>query len=80
MARETVYLVQGFSEKLGVLVGSTPVRCRSEEAALRSARRMGEEVAGAIAFSSSGDAELGDYDEEAVVLFRVGRVPDDFRQ
>ncbi|MES1198581.1 MAG: hypothetical protein ABUS48_01210 [Pseudomonadota bacterium] len=80
MARETIYLVQSFIEKLGTLKAEPPTRCRSEEAALRAAAELGETKAGAVAFSSSGDADLGDFDEEPVVLSVVGRVPDDFLQ
>lgn len=80
MARETIYLVQGFVDKLGVLKAETPTRCKSEEAARRAAGRLGETRAGAIAFSSSGDAELGDFDDEPVILSVVGRVPDSFVQ
>ena len=79
MARETVYLVQGFTEKQGALRGDPPTRCKSEDAAKRAARLLGETKAGAVAFSSSGDAELGDFDDEPVVLSVVGRVPDQFR-
>jgi hypothetical protein len=28
-----------------------------------------------IAWSRTGDAELGDFDEEPVVFFRTGRIP-----
>jgi hypothetical protein len=42
------------------------------------AQRLSETKAGAVAFSSSGDAELGDYDEEPIVLAVVGRVPEQF--
>ncbi len=78
MARETIYLVQGFTEKAGGLKGEPPTRCKSEEAALRAARQLGETKAGAIAFSSSGDAELGDFDEEPIILSVIGRVPEQF--
>jgi hypothetical protein len=78
MARDTIYLVQGFSEKLGELKADAPTRCKSEESARRMAQRLSETKAGAVAFSSSGDAELGDYDEEPIVLAVVGRVPEQF--
>jgi hypothetical protein len=80
MARETIYLVQGFVDKLGALKAEPATRCKSEEAAKRAAGRLGETKAGAVAFSSSGDAELGDFDEEPVILSIVGRVPDSFLQ
>jgi hypothetical protein len=33
---------------------------------------------GVVAFSSSGDAETGDYDDEPVVILRIGRLPSAF--
>ncbi|HVK80078.1 MAG TPA: hypothetical protein VM915_05645 [Verrucomicrobiae bacterium] len=78
MARETVYLVQGFVEKRGALSAEAPTRCKSEEAAKRAATRLGETKVGAVAFSSAGDAELGDFDEEPRILLVVGRVPETF--
>jgi hypothetical protein len=35
---------------------------------------------GIVAFSTSGDAELGDYEDQPVVLFKAGRLPDQFEQ
>jgi hypothetical protein len=80
MTRETIYLVQGFTDKMGTLKADPPTRCKSEEAAKRAAALLGESKAGAVAFSSSGDAELGDFDDEPVILFIVGRVPESFQQ
>ncbi len=80
MARETVYLVQGFSEQRGALKGEAPTRCKSEDAAKRAATLLGQTKIGAVAFSSSGDSELGDFDDEPVVLLVVGRVPEVFQQ
>ena len=80
MARETIYLVQGFVDKLGALKAEPATRCKSEDAAKRAAGRLGETKAGAVAFSSSGDAELGDFDEAPVILLVVGRVPESFSQ
>jgi hypothetical protein len=80
LARETIYLVQAFSEKQGALRGDPPTRCKSEDAAKRAAVLLGETKAGAVASSSSGDADLGDFDDEPVVLAVVGRVPDAFGQ
>ena len=78
MTRETIYMVQGFTEKRGALQGEQPTRCKSEDAAKRAATLLGETKVGAVAFSSSGDAELGDFDDTPVVLSIVGRVPDAF--
>lgn len=79
MTRETIYLVQGFTEKQGALRGDPPTRCKNEDAAKRAAILLGETKAGAVALSSSGDAELGDFDDEPIVLLAVGLVPDALR-
>jgi hypothetical protein len=79
MARETVYLVQAFTEGKGAnLKGDTPIPCKSAEGARRTAERLGSSKAGVIAFSSTGDAETGDYDDEPTVFLRIGRLPDAF--
>jgi hypothetical protein len=78
MARETVYLVQAFIAGKGKgLKAETPIPCKSAEGARRTAERLATSKLGAIAFSSSGDAELGDYDDEPTVLLRIGRLPAD---
>lgn len=79
MARETIYLVQAFnSGKGGQLKGDTPIPCRSAEGARRTAERLASTKIGVIAFSTSADAEMGDYDDEPVVIFRAGTLPTAF--
>ena len=78
MTRETIYLVQSFIETRGSLRAEPATRCKSEEAAKRAAALLGETKAGAIAFSSSGDADLGDFDDDPVILATFGRVPESF--
>ena len=76
MARETIFLVQSFRAGKGVrLIDETPLRCKTAEAARRSAERLERAKAGVIAFSTSGDPELGEYDEEPVVFYKAGRLP-----
>jgi hypothetical protein len=76
MARETIYLVQGFSAGKGErLSADPPIRCKSAESARRSAENLAPTKAGVVAFSTSGDAELGDYDEEPTIIFKAGRLP-----
>jgi hypothetical protein len=79
MARETMYFVQGFTEVRGDLKAAAPTRCKDEAAARRAVVHLGETATGAVAFSSSGDAELGDFDDEPVILSIVGVVPEDFQ-
>jgi hypothetical protein len=79
MARETIYLVQAFKTGKGArLVADAPIRCKSSD----TARRVGEKLAttktGVVAFATSGDAELGDYDEEPITIFKAGRLPAPF--
>jgi hypothetical protein len=76
MARETVYLVQAFRAGKGArLNADTPIRCKSSDRAHRTAERLALTMVGVVAFSTSGDAESGDYDEEPVIIFRSGRLP-----
>jgi hypothetical protein len=61
------------------LAPGVPVECLHGAAAIRRAQAMAcdEKNAGAIAFSRSGDLDLGEF-EDAVILQTFGRVPDDF--
>ena len=79
MARETIYLVQGFSAGKGLrLIADPPVRCKSLEAARKRAEGLASIRAGVVAFSTSGDADLGDYDDEPTIIFKTGRLPNPF--
>jgi hypothetical protein len=76
MAQETVYIVQSFRAGRGThLVADPSVACKSELTARRTAERLAQSKIGVIAWSRTGDAELGDFDEEPVILFRAGRIP-----
>jgi hypothetical protein len=76
MTRETVYLVQAFSVgRRGRLDADPPIRCKSPESARRRAEDLALTKAGAVAFSTSGDAELGEYDEMPEIIFKAGRLP-----
>ena len=81
MARETVYLVQAFKAGKGMrLTADAPVRCRSLEVARKRAEDLVSACAGVVAFSTSGDAELGDYDDEPTIIFKAGRLPAAFEE
>ena len=81
MARETLYLVQAFRPGKGTrLNADPPIRCRSLETARRKAEVMAESKAGVVAFSTSGDAEAGDYDDEPTIIFKAGRLPAAFEE
>ncbi|MGA3002970.1 MAG: hypothetical protein ABSE20_14735 [Acetobacteraceae bacterium] len=81
MARETVYIVQAYSQgKRTRLNADTPIRCKSSESAQKTAERLATTKAGVVAFSTSGDADLGEYDDEPVVFFKAGRLPTQFQE
>lgn len=76
MAKSTYYVVQRFRiGKRGMFEKADPIQCNSADHAARTAHRLGNGIVGAIAFSRSGDAALGEYGE-AVILASVGALPD----
>jgi hypothetical protein len=80
MARETHYLVQAFKSGRGTsLTADTPIHCRSLEVARKKAENLVLTRAGVVAFATSGDPELGDYDDEPTVIFKAGRLPPTFQ-
>ncbi len=84
MARETIYIVQVFTAGKGTrLNASAPMRCKTSDAALRTAERIvvnpaGNNKVGVVAFSSSGDSDAGDYDDQPAIIFKSGRLPAPF--
>jgi hypothetical protein len=79
MSRETVYIVQAYIAGRGNrLKADSPIPCKSADAAQRTAERLAQTKLGVVAFASSGDQELGEYDDEPVVLFKAGRLPEMF--
>jgi hypothetical protein len=76
MARETTYFVQAFNPgKGGNLKADSAIACKSANGALRTAERLALSKPGVVAFSSTGDPEMGDYDDEPTVIFRNGQFP-----
>lgn len=76
MARETVHLIQAYVAGRGQgLKAEPPVACQSAEDARRKAERLSEHRLGVVAFSASADVEMGDYDDNPVILFKSGRLP-----
>jgi hypothetical protein len=81
VAQETVYIVQSFRAGRGArLVADPSVACKSESTARRTAERLANTRVGVIAWSRTGDAELGDFDEDPIILFRAGRIPPELDQ
>ncbi len=79
MTRETAYFVHAFNVGRGSnLKADKPIPCKSAEAARRMAERLALTKAGVIAISTSGDVELGEFDDEPVLIFKAGRLPAPF--
>jgi hypothetical protein len=81
MTRETIYLVQSFNVGRGNgLKADTPIRCKSADVARRTAERLAQTKVGVMALSTSGDSELGEYDEEPTFLYQAGRLPPQYEK
>ena len=79
MARETVYLVQAYVAGRGKALKAEPqFGCRNAEEARRKAERLAPLRLGVVAFSASADVEMGDYDDDPVILFKSGQLPPPF--
>ena len=79
MASETVYIVQSYVAGRGkALKAEQQVGCKTAEEARRKAERLGPLREGVVAFAATADTELGDYDENPVILFKAGRLPHPF--
>jgi hypothetical protein len=79
MASETVYILQSYVAGRGkALKAEQQVGCKSAEEARRKAERLAPLREGVVAFSATADTELGDYDENPVILFKAGRLPHPF--
>jgi hypothetical protein len=78
MGRETLYLVQAFVAKGKGLQAEPPVASSSPESARRMAEKLAPTKAGVVALATSGDVELGEYDDEPVVFFKSGLLPPQF--
>jgi len=77
MSVVTYYVAMGFErDEAGELVAMDPLEVRTPSAAVARARSLAATKAGAVAFSRTGDPELGDF-ADAVILFAQGEVPDD---
>jgi hypothetical protein len=79
MASETVYILQTYVAGRGKgLKAEQQVGCKTAEEARRKAERLAPLREGVVAFSATADTELGDYDENPVILFKAGRLPHPF--
>ena len=81
MASETVYILQTYVAGRGKgLKAEQQVGCKTAEEARRKAERLGPLRVGVVAFAATADTELGDYDENPVILFRSGELPHPFTE
>ena len=73
------YVALPFTRLEDGLAPGDAVECPSGPAAIRRAEALAANAAnaGAVAFSRSGDPNLGDF-ADAVILKGFGQVPDDF--
>jgi hypothetical protein len=79
MASETVYILQSYVAGRGkALKAEQQVGCKTAEEARRKAERLAPLREGVVAFAATADTELGDYDENPVILFKYGRLPHPF--
>jgi hypothetical protein len=77
MSNITYYVAIGFArDEEGELVALEPMESQTSTAAVARARALAATKAGAIAFSRTGDPDVGEF-ANAVVLFKAGEVPDD---
>lgn len=77
MASVTYYVAMAFEKtEDGDLVALDPVESQSSTQAISRARSLATTKAGAVAFSRTGDPDIGEF-SDAVVLFKIGDVPDE---
>ena len=77
MSKITYFAVLPFSRDAdGDFLAEAAIDVRSAAEARATASRMGVADRGAVAFSKTGDPQLGEW-EDAVILGRYGDVPDD---
>jgi hypothetical protein len=77
MSSHTLYVVEAFEEREGGVVPTEPKVCPSEASARELAGRLALTHAGVIAWSRTGDPDLGDWGPPEV-LVRTGVIPDEF--
>lgn len=76
MASVTIHVVQGFEQREDGIVAAEPKACPSAASARALAARIASGHVGVIAWSRTGDPELGDW-QPAVELVRTGTIPDE---
>jgi hypothetical protein len=76
MGNVTYYVALAFEKtEEGDLVALDPMEAQSSTQAISRARTLAATKAGAVAFSRTGDPDIGEF-ADAVLLFKAGEVPD----
>ena len=76
MAREIFYLVEAFKPGQDKKMTAEPaIRGKSTDGACKRAELLAGTKAGVVAFSASGDPELGEHDDKPRIIFKAGRLP-----
>jgi hypothetical protein len=77
MGSVTYYVAMAFEKsEEGDLIALDPMESQSSTQAISRARSLATSKAGAVAFSRTGDPDIGEF-ADAVVLFKTGEVPDE---
>lgn len=77
MPPNTLHVVQAFEERDGGVVPVEPKACPSAASARALASRLAQTHLGVIAWSRTGDPDLGDWGPPEV-LVRTGVIPEGF--
>src|SRR5258708_39236536 len=77
MSSHTLHVFQAFESKDGGIVPTEPKACPSAASARALAARLAQTHYGVIAWSRTGDPDLGDWGP-AEELVRSGVIPDEF--
>jgi hypothetical protein len=77
MANITYYVSMGFTrDEAGDLVALEPAESQTSGVAISKARSLAAANAGAVAFSRTGDPDVGEFDD-AKVIWQSGEIPAD---
>ena len=77
MTMHTIHVVQAFASQDEGFLPTEPKACTSAALARSLAARLAKTHLGVIAWSRTGDPELGDWGP-ANVIARLGKIPDEF--
>src|ERR1700730_12647846 len=77
MPSHTLHVVQAFEERDGGIVPVEPKACPSAASARALAARLAQTHVGVIAWSRTGNPDLGDWGPPEI-LVRTGVIPDEF--